>query len=245
MRIVLVRHGESEGNVNGARYADVGDPPICLTAEGQSQLRSTGIFLRHYYNSTGRKGLTAPQRIWVSPFARAEQSAALALEAFRDVSLDICRDRRLVEQNFGLIPYIAYQKNPKHDELIRALVEISKEVASKDPFLAAPPFGESPAAQHVRVMDFLRLMDAERDEQGIEDVCIVSHGGTGKHIIMDRMKLPFTAWKEIALQNNGDVTVIEDKGKGYQVRKIYDGPSRRSVMEDPLVNVRRRPFAPQ
>lgn len=241
-----MRHGESEGNVNYARYAEIGDPRVSLTSEGRSQLRSTGLFLRHYYNRLGREDRNAPRRVWVSPFTRTEQSMAEALQAFQGVSLDICSDRRLVEQNFGLLPYASLDPAQKHDELIRALAEVSKRVMEKDPFLAVPPFGESPAMQHVRVTDFLRRVEAERDEQGIDDILVFAHGGTNKHIIMDLMDLPFTAWKEITLQNNGDVTVIEDKknGKGFQVRKIYDGPSRKAVLEDPLVNVRRRPFAP-
>ncbi|QQG36502.1 MAG: histidine phosphatase family protein [Micavibrio aeruginosavorus] len=243
MRIVLVRHGESEGNIDDSRYADVGDAHIGLTENGQLQLEDTGKFLRYYYRVHARGESDQPQRIWVSPYKRTEQSAALALQAFNGAALDVRRDRRLVEQSYGLLPFAARSSNPKHHDLIKALAEISREVHKKDPFLSVPPLGEAPVTHHARVGHFLDRVESDRARLGIEDILIISHGATNKHIIMHLMDLPFSAWKEIELQNNGDVTVVEDRGEGWTVRKIYDGPSRRIALRDPLKNVKLMPVS--
>lgn len=237
MRIVLVRHGESEGNIDGAQYAEKGDAGIALTATGRQQLKDTGAFLRYFYRTNPWQGQELPQRVWVSPYTRTEQSAYEALQAFNGAALDIRRERRLVEQSYGLLPYALRKNNPRHDALIRALVEISEEVYKNDPFLAGPPFGEAPVTHHARVGHFLDRVEDEKRNQGVSDILIFSHGATNKHIIMHLMDLPFSSWKDIQLQNNGDVTVIEDRGQGWQVRKVYDGPARRIALRDPLANV--------
>lgn len=240
MRILLVRHGESEGNVDDSRYADVGDAHIALTENGRRQLEDTGKFLRYYYRTHALGGRDYPQRIWVSPYKRAEQSATLALSVFNDAVLDIRRDRRLVEQSYGLLPFAARASNPRHHELIKALAEISREVHKNDPFLSVPPLGEAPVTHHARVSHFLDRIENDRERSGIDDILIIAHGATNKHIIMHLMDLPFSAWKEIELQNNGDVTVIEDREDGWGVRKIYDGPDRHIASRDPLARIKPR-----
>ena len=46
MRILLVRHGESEGNVDEQAYITIGDSRIGLTEKGWEQAEGTGIFLK-------------------------------------------------------------------------------------------------------------------------------------------------------------------------------------------------------
>lgn len=78
MRILLVRHGESLGNVDPLAYGRVGDPRIPLTAEGQRQVRGTGDFLASYYQAHPRDGRTHPQTVDTSTWLRAVQTEEAA-----------------------------------------------------------------------------------------------------------------------------------------------------------------------
>lgn len=91
-RIVLIRHGESEGNVDDSVYARVPDHALALTDRGRSQASEAGPPLR---------ALFAGERVsaYVSPYRRT-------LETFRQLRLDpsLARAReepRLREQDWG------------------------------------------------------------------------------------------------------------------------------------------------
>lgn len=91
-RIVLVRHGESEGNVDDSVYERVPDHALGLTAEGRRQAEATGEGLRRVF---GGERVT----VYVSPYRRTHQT----LEAFGlDSALVRVREEpRLREQDWG------------------------------------------------------------------------------------------------------------------------------------------------
>jgi broad specificity phosphatase PhoE len=91
-RIVLIRHGESQGNVDDAIYERVPDHALALTAAGQRQVREAGERVRELF---GKERVQA----FVSPYRRAHQT-------FHGLGLDPDRTRakeepRLREQDWG------------------------------------------------------------------------------------------------------------------------------------------------
>jgi len=95
-RIVLLRHGESEGNVNHMAYASRGDSLLELTPNGVSQARQAGQRLQN---------LLGDDRIFVcvSPFERTQQTL-LALYSGSTLESNVVRvhvDSRIREQEFG------------------------------------------------------------------------------------------------------------------------------------------------
>ncbi len=53
MKILLVRHAESEANVNPSKLylndnKGIANPKICLTAQGIEQANENGLFLKKY-----------------------------------------------------------------------------------------------------------------------------------------------------------------------------------------------------
>lgn len=91
-RIVLVRHGESEGNADDTVYEREPDHALRLTATGLRQARETGAQLRELF---GRERVS----VYVSPYRRTH-------ETFRAFGLDLERVRvreepRLREQDWG------------------------------------------------------------------------------------------------------------------------------------------------
>ncbi len=126
MKIFLVRHGESEGNV----IHEINDDPlriVNLTAKGRAQAEAASEMLR-------------PQRFthaYASEFPRARQTAAILL---RNHPLQLHIDARLNERRSGM------------DGLPVALFN---DLVSADPLRIRPKRGESFLEQMVRVRSFL------------------------------------------------------------------------------------------
>ena len=51
-RIILIRHGESEGNVDESAYVNTADWQICLTDKGKRQAQNAGAKLKKHYLRT-------------------------------------------------------------------------------------------------------------------------------------------------------------------------------------------------
>ncbi|MEZ7005539.1 histidine phosphatase family protein [Streptomyces sp. AD55] len=91
-RIVLVRHGESTGNVDDSVYERVPDHALALTERGRAQAEETG---RRLHEVFGRERVS----VYVSPYRRTHQT----LRAFGlDPRLIRVREEpRLREQDWG------------------------------------------------------------------------------------------------------------------------------------------------
>ena len=95
-RIVLIRHAESEGNVDETMYQRKPDHRIELTEKGKKQARAAGVAL---------KELLEPDEqvyVYVSPYVRTMQTLyelgqALGPERFSGVR----EEPRMREQDFG------------------------------------------------------------------------------------------------------------------------------------------------
>lgn len=71
MRIFLVRHGESEGNVGSNVYKTKADHAIELSPTGREQANGAGRFLANWFNlerdtHMRREKAWTPPRLWVS-----------------------------------------------------------------------------------------------------------------------------------------------------------------------------------
>ena len=101
-RIIFMRHGESEGNVNRAIYARVPDSMLELTDTGRQQARDAGKRLQQ---------LLPPQTkitVVLSPFERTQQTLLSVLESLHDHKqaghhevVQVHDDPRIREQEFG------------------------------------------------------------------------------------------------------------------------------------------------
>mmetsp|Transcript_37433 Transcript_37433/g.89681 ORF Transcript_37433/g.89681 Transcript_37433/m.89681 type:complete len:296 (+) Transcript_37433:228-1115(+) len=98
-RIVLVRHGESQGNVDERAYVTTADWQVPLTARGRQQGREAGKQVMKLVSPSG-----APSRIffYVSPYLRARQTLREMLREIDQESIvGIREDPRIAEQQFG------------------------------------------------------------------------------------------------------------------------------------------------
>ena len=91
-RIVLVRHGESQGNVDETIYERVPDHALELTERGRAQARVAGQELRALFGE-------APVQAYVSPYLRNRQTYALL--GMNPARTRVMEEPRLREQDWG------------------------------------------------------------------------------------------------------------------------------------------------
>jgi broad specificity phosphatase PhoE len=137
MKIILVRHGESEGNVKH----EINDDPtriVNLTARGKAQADASAERLRSFpFN-----------HCYASQFPRAQQTAAILLR-HHDLKLKI--DARLNERISGM--------DGQH-------VDVFNDFVRADYLCIKPPQGESFLEQMERLRSFLEEV-ASRYPQGL------------------------------------------------------------------------------
>lgn len=147
-RLILVRHGESEGNRTRTFTAT---PEVPLTPLGEEQARAAGDRIRAAFR---------PGRVVASPFRRAQQTAALIAAP---LGLAVETEPDLRERDFGAFagrPYESVFRDPTFDPARR--------------WEWRPAGGETLAEVRDRVVPAVHRIAAA---SGSGDTVIVSHGG--------------------------------------------------------------------
>ena len=94
-RIILVRHGQSRGNVDHHEYARTPDNRVALTDLGIEQARAVGIKLREVVG-------TSEVKFFLSPYKRTRQTFEHISAAFDESQIrKVVEDPRLREQDFA------------------------------------------------------------------------------------------------------------------------------------------------
>ncbi len=165
-RLWVVRHGESAGNVARDRAVaarldriDLAerDVDVPLSNGGREQARALGRWLADLEKP--------PTVLWTSPYVRAEQTAAIALDE-AGLDLPTVVDERLREREFGVLDGLTGQG-------IRALYPEEAERRRRiGKFYHRPPGGESWSDVLLRLR--AALADLQRQADG-ERVLVVAH----------------------------------------------------------------------
>lgn len=183
--LVLVRHGESEGNVAGARDK-AGDPSAFdeayrstpsstwkLTREGFGQGRSSGLWQNRFVIGTPSLPGDAFDRGYISPHTRSRQTmGAVALHVpIRGgvATMDMRLDLRLREQDFGDISLMERREYER-------LYGDNARTRRIDPLYWRPPGGESVAdVADTRVRSYIGALARDHAE-GVESAVVATHG---------------------------------------------------------------------
>ena len=68
--LCLVRHGQSEGNVDPLKYIELTDSRVPLTEEGKRQARASAEKIKEAFQNSRQKLV-----FWVSPYTRTRETA--------------------------------------------------------------------------------------------------------------------------------------------------------------------------
>ncbi|KAK1861339.1 hypothetical protein I4F81_003923 [Pyropia yezoensis] len=199
-RIILVRHGESLGNIDKSVYETLADSRLPLTERGVAQAQAAGERLR---DLIGNETVFC----FVSPYVRAQQTLNEMVKAagLSPSSYRVRNDPRLREQDFG---------NLQQVDTMRVLMATRKEVGR---FFFRFPNGESGADVYDRVTSFLssvfRVMDKVRSapphHRRYDNILIVSHGLTMRIICMRFLHWEVEQLEDVWNPDNGEVWVLE------------------------------------
>ena len=112
-RIVLVRHGESTGNLDESEYTRTPDSQIPLTQNGHVQATQTGAMLRDLFDANDDPEYKC--FFYISPYRRSKQTALGIAQAFEKRHISGVREEpQLREQDFGNFQDLK-QKKAEHE----------------------------------------------------------------------------------------------------------------------------------
>lgn len=217
MRIVLVRHGESEANVGNWDCSVAGDAKVGLTEKGQQQARETGPKLAGalaYKNPAGsritysltrndtthsvsRKNPNGSTLVYCSPYTRTRQTLA-GIYAGAGLSIDEARvyeDARLRETEHGY-------SNIEEQQALRDV---------HGSFYYRYSGGESPADCFDRTSSFLESMMRQVARKRAQDVMIVTHGLTIRCFVMRFLHLSVEQFESMSNPHNCDIITIAQR----------------------------------
>ena len=93
-RIILIRHGESEGNLDNSLYENTPDYTLKLTQNGISQARLAGNEIKLLIGDESAY-------VYLSPFFRTRETYKNIHESIYDNVIKAVEDPRIREQDWG------------------------------------------------------------------------------------------------------------------------------------------------
>lgn len=219
-RIILVRHGESESNVDHAVLHRKPDFAVNLTLNGRKQAEAVGKKIRELAEEVKHPSLCDRYDCWFyrSPYYRTRQTHEEIAKAFAPDRIKLYEDPRLREQE--------HTPRVMKGEYDRASVEQERDDYGH--FYYQFEGGESCANVYDRISDFLGTLyrDFEKDNFP-PTACIVSHGMTNRVFLMRLLKLTVEEFEFLRnpancgmyilnLQPNGKYALSEEPRKWPQ-----------------------------
>lgn len=190
-RIILIRHGESEGNIDRNTYAVKQDYKLLLTEEGKKQATEAGRKLRE---------LVSDESImfYVSPLWRTRMTFEYLARDFNTDQYQVREDPRLREQEWG------------HYRDLKMNVLIDDERNKFGTFYYRIKDGESCADVYDRMSDFLQSIYREFEKPGFpKNLVLVTHGMALRIFLMRWFHWTVEEFEELRNPKNAQMVVME------------------------------------
>jgi len=197
-RLILLRHGESVGNVDKAVYETVADNRLGLSAVGQEQALKAGDAIARLVGG-GRVG------VFVSPFLRTQQTCARVLSRLNPGQVAWVRqDPRLREQEWG-----NFQRTRESGMILEERERVGR-------FYYRFPTGESGADVYDRVSSFFVSLFRQFDGpvKPPDTILIVSHGLMMRFFCMRYFRWSVDTFDTVWNPDNCDLWVLGKDNRG-------------------------------
>lgn len=223
MRILLIRHGESEGNANPRAYVEKGDHKVGLTEKGWQQAIAAGQFLSNYYAP-----LNLPRwpNIFVSSYQRPKETLSGAFHGMAGIFSGkprVFEDPRLIEKHYGaenVFEYLAETEDEK--TFANLMMRAFNHTQRLDPYATRRVFGDASKDTMNNVRSFLETLTRDMKEGKIDHM-IFAHGAVMVDFVMAWAHLPMNSRNKVPKPGNCDIYEIEGEFKKWTIKKIYDG----------------------
>lgn len=193
-RIVLIRHGQSEGNVNKLIYSEKPDYTLHLTETGRQQAHNAGKLLSELIPSH------EDIKFYVSPFWRTRETLLEIKKWFTwtQVRSPVYEDPRLREQEWGSRMNQPYSK------------EHETERDAYGHFYWRFPGGESNCDVFDRISDFLQTLHRDFEKSTFpSNVIIVTHGMAMRVFLMRWLHLTVEEFEKLKNPKNCGMYILE------------------------------------
>lgn len=196
-RIILIRHGESEANVDKYLFGRVPDYTIELTEKGRRQAQEAGQRLKEL---VGEESLY----FYVSPFWRARSTFEEVAASFPREQFRYSEEPRLREQEWG---YLRCQED---------FDKICRERREYGTFYYRIPGGEAGSDVYDRINDLLGSLYRDFAKQEFPQNCVlITHGLAIRLFIMRFFHLPVEDFERMTAPKNCDLVILELQKDGH------------------------------
>lgn len=194
-RIILVRHGQSIGNIDTSYYYECPDHAVPLTAMGIAQATKCGEKL---------KAIIGEERvmIYASPYTRTRQTQNYATLAFSNEQIQSREDPRLREHEWAAC--------------LQAEGKLERKMEARDYGVFYYRFdrGESCADVYDRLSTFLGTMFRDFEKSTFpENVVIFGHGMTNRIFLMRFFHWSVEFFHRIRNPDNCQMYILEHNPK--------------------------------
>ena len=196
-QIVLIRHGESEGNTDRNVYSQKPDYALLLTLTGMEQATNAGKCLLEIVGNES-------MQFYVSPLFRTQQTFQQIIKSFPGGQYQWKEEPRLREQEWG------------HLRSLEQCHAVDKERDSYGTFYFRIPDGESAADVYDRVSDFFNTLFRDFAKQDFpKNAVMITHGMTIRLFLMRWFHYTVTEFEELCNPYNCEIVVmrLQDNGK--------------------------------
>jgi len=196
-RIILIRHGESEGNLDNSLYENTPDYTLKLTQNGISQARLAGNEIKLLIGDESTY-------VYLSPFFRTRETYKNIHESIYDNVIKAVEDPRIREQDWGHL---------RHPDENKGIMKARDEFST---FYFRIPDGESGADVYDRVTTFLDTLHRDFEKPNYpENVLIVSHGLTIRLFLMRWFHWSVEEFERLHNPKNCQIIILEKQADDH------------------------------
>lgn len=190
-RIILIRHGESEANIDRNVHGQKPDYTVELTENGKKQAQEAGKILKKL---VGDESLF----FYISPYWRTRMTFENMRGEIKENNLTIREEPRIREQEWG------------HLRNLEQCEDTDLERDSFGTFYYRLPDGESAADVYDRVSDFFGTLHRDFDKPDFpENAVIITHGMTIRLFLMRWFHWTVEEFEAVGNPKNCEIIVLE------------------------------------